>query len=637
MAQDMFSYDLIRFSRKERLPTSFVATDFHPIEGRNGECLMVTALEINSPWHHAREFGQQIITTLVREFVRSQSNSNLIRFEHALKLANHTISQAADKLGVSIDCAVALFIGEEVHFTVIGNCRLLLFRNGHLTDVTATDTAEPGQFSSVTSGDLANQEWLMAATEKTVGFLRAQDPEIWQEADADAIAAQLIEEAPALERNHYFATLVRFRTDRLGQSQTVLWDNLEHKTPIQLPKMTLPKINFSGAIAWLSETWVKLRALTKRKVRTAEQPAVETANADQPTTEIFEAGPSVISRLRSLPWPRVSRRSLIIAAVVLVVLFVGYKVAAGRIDRAKEAVTEPTILEQLTQIPVANRQEFLAANFNFDRYAELSDAEKQTFAARVEESGAAFIQPTTVIAKLENEIVAIDGSATTLAALDNTGQLWVVRDGRVVKTEQSAFVKPALSVAVVNNERIVATDAAGNIWLFDGTTTGQPVALTQPSLLGTGPKLVQAYNGNLYIYATELKTVYRQSNFDKELSAPRSVGRFDQMTSSLTDWAINGAVVGLSEQGQVMAFQGGKVTLNSSLAKVSPPLHLASLETVPKLAALSAAFLIISDKTLASPSLRFLALKAPPTDLAINVTDSSLWLASGREIFKVSL
>lgn len=639
MAGKTYSYDTIRFSRKERLPNSFISTEVHPIESRGEDCLIVTAVEINSPWHHAREFGQQIVNALIREFVRSQSNSNLIRFEHALKIANHTISQAADKLGVTIDCAVALCIKQEVHFTVIGNSRLLLYRNSHLTDVTAADSSQPGQFSSVTSGDLADHEWLMIATQAAVPFLREQDPATWQETDGAALAAQLVDQAPAEERQNYFATLIRYREDTGGQSQTVLWDGLEHTTPIKLPKIGLPKFNLAPFATALGNFIASIRNRIRAR-RSA--PRVESKESEEASSSSVDFSEDRISLLQRLThWrdrlPRLNRRVVLMTLLLLVIIMVGYRAVIGRADRIAEDEPAPTLLAELAQIPTESRREFLRTKFDFERYIDLSDEDQARLSALVQEASLNFLEPKTVVTELDEEITALDSSGNLLVAIDRTGQLWRIQEGRTIKVEQALLVQNPRSIAIVNAERTVVTDASGNIWLFDSSGTTQPNALTQPPSLGSGPKLVQTYAGNLYIFVTENKTIFRQAAFDKEITAPRSAGSFNQFSVPLADWAINGQIVGINEQGQLIGLQAGRAALNGNAPHSFPPFRLATTEAAPKIAILSGQFLTLTDKTLTGPVTYFLAIKSSPTDLAIDAADSSHWLSAGKQIYKLTL
>lgn len=637
MAKELFSYDIVRLTRKERLPESFVTTEIHPIDGRGSRCMMVTTLEIDSPWHHAREFGQQIVTTLVREFVRSQSNSTLMKFEHALKLTNHTISQAAEKLGVKVSCAVALFIEQEVHFTVIGNCRLLLFRNNALTDVTATDASQPGQFSSVTSGDLGDHEWLMVANQDVVKFLRSQESSTWSESDVSALSAELIDQAPVLERQNFFATLIRFRQDNLGQEQTVFWDNLEHTTPIRLPKLALPKINILPVVSAAGKLVGTLRSRLARTKKETHYPAedVQAESAD----DSFMPAPSIVSRLKfdKSRLPKINKRLLVSLIAIIVVIFTGYRLISGRIQKANQAAPAPTLVQEFSSVSANERSSFLATKFNLDRYLELSADDQAIFSQLAKEVGNEFIRPSNVVTKIDKEIVAIDAQNAVLAAIDITGQLWMIREGRTIKTEQTLLIQQPRSVAIVNDQRVVVSDATSNLWLFDGSTSAQPIALTQPATLGTGAKLVQAYAGNLYIYSPETKTVFRQSAFDKELSAVRSVGKFDQLSSVASDTAINGQVIAVSDQGQVIGLQSGKVALNGSVSLNIASARIASVESQPKIAVLSGAFLTVTDKSLGAATKYFLASKTAPSDIAIDSATGSYWIAIGQEIFSVTL
>lgn len=631
-----FSYDIIRLTRKERLPDSFVTTEVHPIESRSGGCLMVTTLEIDSPWHHAREFGQQIVSTLVREFVRSQSNSNLMKFEHALKLANRTISQAAEKLGVNVSCAAALFIEQEVHFTVIGNCRFLLFRNNALTDVTANDTSQPGQFSSVTSGDLSDREWLMVANKEAVPFLRGQNSATWHEQDTQALCAELIEQAPALERQNYFATLLRFRQDVEGQDQTVFWDDLEHTTPIRLPKFSLPKLNIADQFGRISSKLAQVknnRKQNKKAQRVSESVAQEIADA-----EIFEARPRLIDRIpwRKIRLPKVGTRTVVALVVGLAVILIGYRLVAARVQKANDAAPAPTLLEEFTATPVNDRVSFLTSKFSYDRYEDLSSDQQSQFNQGIQDAGLSPLVLKDVTTKVDKEIVAADSLGTTLALIDTTGQLWVVRDGRTIKIEQSLLIQGPRSIALIADQRIVVSDSASNLWLFDGGTTPQPAALTQPASLGSGTKLVGAYNGNLYIYAPDSKTIFRQSAFSNALTSVKSAGKFDPATNALTDLAINGQLIGITEQGAIIGLLSGKVALQAALQLPVATARLSAVEAQPKIAVLSGNFLTIGDKAFTSPVRYFVIAKTTPSDISINSATGALWITSGSEVYSAT-
>ncbi len=630
MAVQHYSYDRLRLSRTERLPNSFASSELHTIDSPAGECLMATAVAIDSPWHHAREFGQQIVSTLVREFARSQSSSTLMRFEHALKTANHTISQAADKLGVSVHCAVALFVKEEVHFAVIGDCKLLLFRGGRLTDVTATDDGSSTRFSSVTSGDLAENEWLMVATPPTVPFLREQDNATWFEPDLDALAAQLIDQSPAEERNNFFANLIRYRADGTGQEKTVLWDNLDHITPIRLPKFSLPRFDVPALRSLTAKAQNAVTALrTRRAQRTVSQPVTESAN-----TALHDKKPPIWQRIKAPQiFARIRNRTVIIGLVAIVLIIaIGARAITARVAKTDEASSTPTLLERFSQTAVADRINFLDEQFSFDQYGDLSEDELQTFRSLAEQAGISIHNPGEVVIEAPTSIAALDSLGTTTVALDATGRLWLIRDNKLTKVEQSILVQNPKSVAIVRDDRIVSTDAAGNIWLFDGSPT-QPAALSLPSTLGTQTKTVASYAGNLYIYTEGAKTVFRQSNFDKELTALRSVGKFDSVSGSLTDWAINGQIVGISDAGATSILQAGKAIANATLPYSNPGTRLTTIESYPLLIVSAGRRVSVTDKQLGSKKDFFIPVKNTIAEITVNPNTNTVWVAAGTELY----
>jgi hypothetical protein len=101
----------------------------------------------------------------------------------------------------------------------------------------------------------------------------------------------------------------------------------------------------------------------------------------------------------------------------------------------------------------------------------------------------------------------------------------------------------------------------------------------------------------------------------------------------LADLAINGQIVGLSEQGQLLSVRTNKVQLNSVLPKTTTPFHLATIESNPRMFVLSGSYLVTSDLALSNQQTSFLATKTSPIDIAINSADNTLWLAVGKSLY----
>lgn len=628
-------YDILKFGRNERLVDRFIASEAHTIDAKAGQCLMVITVEIENPWHHAREFGQQILSSLVREFVRSESNSNLIRFEQSLKLANHVIGQAHEKLGVPIGCAVALFSGEEIHFAVTGPSKILLVRNSQLSDVTATEGSDLEQFSSVTSGDLTSNEWLIVTNAKMAAFLTNVEPAVWSENDLGALGAQLIELAPAHERDQFSAVVLRYNDGSLRQEQTILWDTLEHVTPIKLPKLTLPKIRTDTIIQALRSWAKRLIDATKSVVGKVQALRLQrTPRVPKPE------GPKVTSEgARRFRLPRLTIRSrwqVMAIIVFLILLIIGSKTLITRLRAPKNEPTPTTLVEELVATAVGQRAAFLTEHFSFDRYRSLPEEQKQTFAQALSAENISVLNTTNVISELPQTIAAVDSFNDILAAIDNDGQLWFIKEGRAVKVEQSVQITKPISVAMIAEDRILVSDEASNIWLFDGAAS-QPAALPVASALATGPKIIQKFGRNVYVYHAASKTIYRQTNFDKDLNSLRPFVKSDITPADVTDVAINGQIVTLDKTGKISIFQANKLVSQNLNVPAALPLHITAVEGNPKLYALAGKMLYVVDSKAGSVQAVFPLAPTPLTELTLDSSGKSLWLIFDKTIQRISL
>jgi len=615
-------YDLLRFGRNDRLPERFVTSEVHTLDHKGKTCLLAITLEISNPWHHAREYGQQIISTVVREFARSQSASSLIKFEQALKLANHTIAQAKEKLNVQINAAVAFLSDDEVHFTVLGSSKLLLYRKNRLIDVTTEETADTEKFSSVTSGDLSAGEWLVLCNPDMAAFLLKENPVIWNETDVEALATELVETAPVERREGFSAVMLRYQPDAAPQDQTVLWDNLEHVTPIKLPKLSLPAVNLGSFIETVTTF---LRTVPQHfktlKEKLPRRPATAAVAADD---DIFGTKP----RFRIRP-------QLIGVLLLVVLLGFGIRGVIGKFRAPKTETKTPTLVEELVAIPVGQRSTYLAGNFNYGQYDSLSAEQKSTFGQALAAENIALLTSAAAIAELPNEIVAIDSFNDQLAVLDATGQLWRIQSNRAIKIDQPTPIQQPFSVVALNEQRMLASDRAGNLWLVDGTSA--PVALALPSSITSGPKLIQKFDGNLYLYHVESKTVYRQGDYDRELSSLRIAVRPELLPEPLVDLAINGDFVTLSQTGKITGVRAGKVTHQALEVAPGTVMQLTTSEVNDKLFAYSAPFLRVADNRGGLQQTLFALHPQPLKDLVLDGYGKNLWLAFGKQVHRITL
>src|SRR3989344_3404647 len=97
MDETNLPYDILRFDYKERLGDRFLATHLHRFEMFSKPVALVVLIEIINPWHPSSELGQKILNGLVREFLRSDAQSYLTRFETSLKRTNRLVQETIDQ------------------------------------------------------------------------------------------------------------------------------------------------------------------------------------------------------------------------------------------------------------------------------------------------------------------------------------------------------------------------------------------------------------------------------------------------------------------------------------------------------------------------------------------------------------
>jgi hypothetical protein len=635
-------YDRLTFGRKERSPDRYASSLCHTVDSKAGPCLIAVSVEIENPWHHAREYGTQISSSLVREFARSQSASNLIRFEQALKATNHLIKQAQEKLGTEIHCSVALLIGGEIHFAVVGRASLLLYRSDKLSDVVPNEEKGGAQFSSVTSGDLEPGEWVMLGDRSFAIFLRQIEASLWKEPELDPLAAAIIETAGSEELD-YSGTLLRFQPSGAAE-RTILWDMLEPVTPIKLPKVSLPRFDLTKINTALSQVFaaiktaslkiwqrvLELRTQAKAKAGAAEKvTAAAENNNDDPTPP---SRPKISLPKLKIRW----RWQYGAIAAFLVLLIFGVQTLVARVKAPQSVAAPATIADELVAITVGEREKFIRENYTYDRYAALNDEQKQLFAQALLAEDITTYLPSPLIKQLPEKIVAIDAYGESLAVIDATGQLWILENNQAVKIEQSLQIQSPRSLAAFGRDKIVVSDASGNIWLFDNSAA-QPVPVPLPSTIASGEKDLVKYSGNLYIYDSSSRAVYRQSNFDRDLSGLSVAVKSSEVRESAKDMAVNGEIVLFSESGVATTYLRGQptgLTVNLTTAKT---MRLATVERNTKLHVIAAPLLYVID-TSGLPERRLLPLHSSAlTDLALSEDGQWVWLALGADVYRVTI
>ncbi|OQA53114.1 MAG: hypothetical protein BWY43_00187 [candidate division WS2 bacterium ADurb.Bin280] len=120
-------------------------------------------IEILNPWFPNSQIGQTVINTLIREYYRSSSSSDLQNFEAAVKKVNEALAQIAQNgetewIG-KFSGILMLSKGKDIHIAQTGNSRAYLFRGSRINHI--TEGLSQGEaphplktFTNLTSGEL---------------------------------------------------------------------------------------------------------------------------------------------------------------------------------------------------------------------------------------------------------------------------------------------------------------------------------------------------------------------------------------------------------------------------------------------------------------------------------------------------
>lgn len=624
-------YNLLRFSGVGRLPDRFLSSEVRPVESRGKGAAIMINLEIVDQWHYASQFGQQIVNTIIREYSRSQSQSDLVRFEQALKSVNHTITTASEKLNSPINCSVALIVDEEVHFATVGNSKLLLFRDQKLTDISQQGT-ESKLFSSVTSGDLSINEWLIGANHDFATLLKSLDVGTWSEIDPEVVATQIIESTSPDTRETLAGTLLCYRGAEATQHQTINWSNLEHVTPIKLPKIALPKINWAN----VTDSFAKLKPVFSKGLLAASQ-------AIGRLTPKMRSGAKEVSKnvkdfsIPNLPKISVNRAlkwQLVALVVFTILLGFGVNTFLDRIRASREEAQVISMSQEIAALPIGERAGYLNAKFDYEKYSNLSTEEKSSFAAALLEENITILDPGETISELPENIVAIDSIDDRLMLIDSSGQLWRWQNN-LAKIEQASLVQSPTSIVALSGDRTLVGDKTGNIWLFDGKPDS-PKAVSLPEVIASGEKKIEKFSSNIYIYQLETKTIFRQANFGTELSSLRSLVSPTLLTEPVIDFGINGDVVVLDQAGLMRIIRAGKVSGEPLNVGPGSSLKLSTSDEAGKIVFIADSLLGFTTEEGALERLTFIPKPNKLVDISVE-QNKSFWLAIGKEVFRIPL
>lgn len=610
---------LLRLSAREQPGDRFLSSLVHRLEHGHQTLTLLSVVEIVSRWNPARVTGAALPQTFARSFSRSQHHSILTKFEDALKNVNALLITDSAKIQSPVNCVLALVAENEVYFSTIGNAKVLLLRKNKLSTIETNKelSVEDKTFVTVTSGELMADDWFFVSTNELAGVLHRQASEELNLPieGLEEKLRQLIE----LENSAAITGIaVRYTPDQAVE-RTIYLDEIESRLPIALPSFSAPRISLGDVSGGFGRATETLRSI----------------------------GSTIWNQLRRIPWrqgynrlesfvPRWRFRRLVIPAVLAVILLLIIISVRGQLNAASNPNNSQisNLLTQVQALTPTESRNFLNTSLSQNQYNDLSADEQNQLGVLTRQQGLEITPLPPLVSELAAPVVTIDNLPGTadLFLLDQTGQLWRFQDQTIVKIEQKGLVGQPLSLAVLAENKIVVSDQIGNLWFFDGSAE-QPIALSLPTALATGGKLLQKFESNLYLYSLTDKSVYRVANYTKEVTDATLYTQPATLTlGTVNDWIITGDIIGVGETGIIQSFR------RNALTKINQP----SVETSGsfRLAALADGFVVINNRILTrynatgqKQTEQILVSNDPITDTVF--VNGALYLVAGNKLYSL--
>ncbi len=570
MAGEKNTFSIVKLNCTDRPIDRYISVEAEQLITNGQDVILVSAVEIANRWQTAIDLGNEIRQTFVKQYRTSPQRSVLTKFESALKTINRLLDDHGSKIAEPIHCALAIFSTNQLYFATINNGHILLCRKQKISQISGPHLAGE-RFASVTSGDLKKGDWVVIGSLELRNLLKNSDPNTWDTANKSQTIKELVE---GINPEGY-DQLAGITVEPSSQShvETVKLSKPFAAAPklVPNPDILIGKVRhrFKLIVAALGALFARRRRVMP------EEPAEKNETATPPIAP------------KRFPY-----RGVIAGVVVLALILTGVGIIRGEFRKVskKPVVTTPTIASLLTTTPPGELFSFIEQNLTVDNFQGLSEQERTAFTQTLQTAGIGLITATNKVATFDSTVTALDTTAKYLYAIDGAGALWRYDSTPTKVASQSVVANPISLVALADN-KIVASDQAGQLWLFDGSAD-QPHGLLLPAVLTQGPKLLQKFgSSNLYLYPTASNAVYKVGGFirdifpesqvvpapDAEPPAPPT----PTITSSvlnfgtLADWAVPSDFIGVTEEGVIKNFTKNKLeNLNIQYYKDNATIHL---------------------------------------------------------------
>lgn len=623
MDEQILPYDILRFDYKERLDDRFLATHLHRFEMFSQPVALVVLIEIVNPWHPSSELGQKVLNSLVREFSHSEALSYLARFEIALKQANRAVQEALSQTESPVSCVAVLLESDQIHCAGIGTAKLGLLRRGKLATILGSKSTSNDTFAAVTSGDMNENDWLLIANSTFYSILAGQNNQIWLTDDVAEIGAEISQLDQIDPEQKLAGVLLRFNPLRPPSNQTFFWG--EARTPKNnFPQLSWPKINFGPASTLVAQ----LGRSVGQAIRTFAK------FLPQRQHRSTEASFGTMRRI-----PKFQKRFLpiVISLIVIVAAIWGYRQTHQ--NQPVQSV-QATLLTELEDLRSDQLLAGLTEKFTVGGYESLDDTAKAGLTALLKNQKIFLTELPNSTTQAPSDIVALEILSNQPLFIDSQGQIWIYNGSLLTQLSQKTPITNPVSLTAFGPTNIIASDTAGNIWRLDGTND-QPIALTQAGAEIAGAKIVDHYQGNLYLINLASRVTTRINNFTGDLNSISVYNKAENLPglAAPSDIAINGKVLVADDNGLVVEFAKNiPSVVKFQTPTVDGPVKIATSDSAPLTIVSSGRALYLIDSTNTLVSTIFLTSSDKITDIILDSTSPiKFWLASGKDLYTLNL
>jgi len=575
-----------------------------------------------------RYFPRSVVNLIAKHFSETLSRSAIVAFEEALKKANRLISKLLEKPELKIAGGVLLLDGNELHFSGFGAISFSLYREGQLVSLSDRKADAVDSFSSVSSGQLKNGEWFIIAEDSTLKLLKNLPETGWQIDGISGLSELIKLKISNQEINFGPALALHFQSDQPFEEEVIY--------PVILAEEVLEVVDTNASPIFQEQKANPLRPQLELLKRAWSSLNLKLRRPRSLAT----SAPDSKKKLPLITQPsyrRWLRPSILVGLALIILIALGVFQLTKRFSAAKNPISQTTFFDTLKQTPAEQLEQFLSDDLTLSKYQELSEDQKLELNRLTETIKLEIYPLDRLVSELPATITNLDVGGSSLFVLDQNGQVWKMINDTPNKLEMSQPIAQPSSLTALSTEKAISGDQIGNLWLLDGSAT-QPINLTLPQNLASSQKLLSDFSSNLYIYNQENQSIYRISNFQKDIGSPVVYLKLSSLgLNDIVGWAINGDILVID--------QSGKVNLIHNKKKTELPLSF-ELDRQPKIIAAEKfdGFAVVAGRFLNHYSLsgqlkkKILILAEQPIMAAsFDSSNTSIYLSIGNQLHQLSL